>query len=371
MRVAKMLQNKRTLEQVKYAEDPTSVTMMQTVRDSGRETNEENMIGGSMQSTMNENGDDEPTPDLSKNCDDHAEAFVTPVHPSLDKDDIETIITKTKSYEPVKDRPKARGDFYDFAGQLVFHASHPTFLSSRAIYILAFDINKFNEENKMRNVEEIHMNKSSEGNRGTITDTDSISFWINIVHIFAATKRNIYPHVILVGTHADKLPKANRDTIVDKCFRGILCSVADSPQKNILSDKEYVVHNSRKADPCFAQLQTVLFNLARLQPHWGEQTPSKWRPLDREIQSAKDSGLKVLSVGHVRELNSRLEVNISDDTELEVFLQFLHDTGEILYFNEPSLRETVGLDPVWLSDALKAVIIADQFAIRSPKQADK
>ena len=51
-------------------------------------------------------------------------------------------------------------------------------------------------------------------------------------------------------------------------------------------------------------------------------------------------------------------------------LQFIHDTGEILYFNEPTLRDVV-LDPVWLIDALKAVITADQFAIRSPNQADK
>ena len=150
--------------------------MSQTVWEPGRETNEKNMVGSHMQSTMNKIGDNEPATDLIKSCDDHNETFVAPVHPSWDKDDIETIITQTKSYEPVKDRPKARVDFYDFAGQLFFHASHPTFLFSRAIYILAFDINKFNEENKSKNVEEIHMNKSSERNRGTITDTDSIFF---------------------------------------------------------------------------------------------------------------------------------------------------------------------------------------------------
>ena len=368
MRVAKMLKNHRTFEKIKYAQDTVSVKMVQG---SGRETEDENIVRSNMQISLHETGDDVPKTDVSKNCEDHGEAFVTPVHPSIDNDDIEAIITKTKSIEPLEERPKARVDFYDFAGQLVFHASHPTFLSSRAIYIMTFDMNKINEEMKTRNVEEMLTNKYGEGNRGTVSDTDSIFFWLNILYMFTASRRNIHPHVILVGTHADKLPKANRDKIADKCFREIRCSLADSPLKHILSDREYMVDNSKKTDPCFAQLQTEIFNLARQQPHWGEQTPSRWLPLEREIQSAKDSGLKVLSIGHIRELNSGLEVNICEDTELDMFLQFLHDTGELLYFNEPTLRDYVVLDPVWLIGALKAVITADQFAIRSPKQADK
>ena len=369
MRVAKMLKNQRTFEQIKNAPGPVSVKM---VRDTGRETENENIVGSNIQTTANDVGDDVSKTDVSKNCDDFEEALVTPVHRSLDNDDIDAIITKTKSLDPLKERPKARVDFYDFAGQLVFHASHPTFLSPRAIYIMTFDMNNFNNERKTRIIEEKHTSMFiSQGYRGSVTDMDSIFFWLNILYMCAASKGNIYPHVVLVGTHADKLPKANRDDIAAKCFREIRCSVADSPLKHILSDKEYVVDNTKKGDPCFAQLQSEIFKLARLQPHWGEPTPSRWLPLEREIQSAKDSGLKVISIGQVRKLNSGLEVNIPEDTELEMFLQFLHDTGEILYFNEPTLRDYVVLDPVWLIDALKAVITADQFAIRSPKQADK
>ena len=111
--------------------------------------------------------------------------------------------------------------------------------------------------------------------------------------------------------------------------------------------------------------------MAKIQPHWGEETPSKWLPLDREVQCANEPGLKVLSVRQIKELNSGLEVNISDGTELLMFLEFLHDTGEIIFFNEPTLRDFIVLDPVWLIDALKAIITADQFAIRSPVHVDK
>ena len=365
-RVAKMLQNQQTLEQIKYARDPMLVEM--EADDTSEETEEETAIERSIQRATYVTRNDVPKTDVRQSS---CHGPGKPLHP-IDEYDIEVVITKSKALETEKKRPMAKVDFYDFAGQLVFHASHPTFLSSRAIYIMTFDMNSIiNEEHERQNVEEIHVNKYAGGNQGTISDIDSIFFWLNIVYMFAASKQSIYPHVILVGTHADKLPRANQDKIVDKCFREIRCLLADSPLKTVLSDKEFVVDNTKKADPCFAELQTEIVTLARLQPHWGEHTPSKWLPLDREIQSARKSGVKVLSVEQIKELNSGLEVNISEDTELQLFLQFLHDTGEILYFNESTLRDYAVLDPVWLIDALKAIITADQFAIRSPKQADK
>ena len=136
------------------------------------------------------------------------------------------------------------------------------------------------------------------------TYVDSIFFWLNIVYMFAATKRHIHPHVILVGTHADKLPKANRDQVAEMCFREIRSLLADSPLKHILSDKEFVVDNTRKTDPCFSQLQAEIFALAQLQPNWGIQTPSRWLPLEREIQHEMDSGLKVIPIGKIMEINS-------------------------------------------------------------------
>ena len=364
MRVAKMFTNMGTHQKI----DKTSFPLYsQTEHYSKRETESESNV----QTTMKEDCDDVPKTDVSGNCDNNDGSFVTPVHPSIGNDDIGAILTQIKSLEALKAGPKAKVDFYDFAGQLVFHASHPTFLSSRAIYILTFNLNQINSEYKASNGDKAATNKNGKVNQVSECDMDSIFFWLNTVYMFTASDRNIQPHVILVGTHADKIPKANRDQVADMCFREIRSSLADSPLRHILSDKEFAVDNTKKTDPCFAQLQTEILKLARLQPWWGEKTPSRWLPLDREIQLAKNTGLKVLSIGEVRALNIRLEVKIPNEDELEMFLQFLHDMGEILYFNEPTLRDFVVLDPVWLIDALKALITADRFAIRSPQQANK
>ena len=365
MRVAKMLTNTHLLtpETIENEQGSVSVQMEKdSMTDSGDKSNE--------QTTTEEVCD---VCVMSDDHDDNDTAFVAPgpVLPSIDFDDVEPIIAKTKSLVILKENPKTRVDFYDFAGQLVFHASHPTFLSSNAIYILTFDLHKIHSDRRAPKVEKVETNKRGKANQGTVSDVDSIFFWLNIVYMFAATKRLIHPHVILVGTHADKLPKANRDQVAEMCFREIRSLLADSPLKHIMSDKEFVVDNTKKTDPCFSQLQTEIFALAQLQPNWGIQTPSRWLPLEREIQHAKDSGLKVIPIGKIREINSRLEVRIPDDAELQMILQFLHDTGEMIYFNEPTLRDHVVLDPVWLIDALKALITADRFAIRSPNHADK
>ena len=359
VRVAKIFTNMGIDQKIDKAQFPMS---SQTGHYSKRRTDSDSNVQTTMQ--------DVPKTDMSENCNDSHGSFVSPVHTSIDNDDIGAILAKIKSLEDLKETPKAKVDFYDFAGQLIFHASHPTFLSSRAIYIMTFNLNQINLDRIAKKCDKASTNKYGKV-RQFVCDMDSFFFWLNTVYMFTASKPNIQPHVILVGTHADKLPKANRGQVADMCFREIRSSLADSPLRYILSDEEFAVDNTKKTDPCSAQLQTEILKLAQLQPWWGKKTPSRWLPLDREIQLAKNNGLKVLSIGEVRELNIGLEVKIPDEDELEMFLQYLHDMGEILYFNEPTLRDFVVLDPVWLIDALKALITADRFAIRSPQQANK
>ena len=362
MRIAKMLTYTHLLTRDTIENEQGSVSVQmekEAMTDSGDKSNKKSTTGEVCDVCV-----------TSDDHDDNDTAFA-PVLPSIDFDDVEPIIEKTKSLVTLKENPKARVDFFDFAGQLVFHASHPTFLSSKAIYILIFDLHKIHSDRRASKVEKFEMKTKGEVHQGTVSDVDSIFFWLNIVYMFAASKRHIHPHVILVGTHADKLPKANRDQVAEMCFREIRSLLADSPLKHILSDKEFVVDNTKKTVLCFSQLQAEIFALAQLQPNWGIQTPSRWLPLEREVQHAKDSGLKVIPIGKIREINGRLEVRIPDDAELQMFVQFLHDTGEIIYFNESTLRDHVVLDPVWLINALKALIAADRFAIRSPKYAGK
>ena len=111
--------------------------------------------------------------------------------------------------------------------------------------------------------------------------------------MFASLKKDIHPHVILVGTHADKLPKKNQEDIIAECFREFRNSIVDTPFNCILTDREFAVDNTKKNSLVYSELQKTIFDLAKSLPNWGEKTPTKWLQLDREIQCLKESGLKV------------------------------------------------------------------------------
>ena len=99
--------------------------------------------------------------------------------------------------------------------------------------------------------------------------------------------------MILVGTHKDRLPKTNREQIVDECFKDLRREIADTPLMDILSQEEIAVDNTQKTDESFSKLRDEILRLAKVQPEWGQKTPTKWLPLNREVQQLQEDGLKV------------------------------------------------------------------------------
>ena len=111
--------------------------------------------------------------------------------------------------------------------------------------------------------------------------------------MFASINKDVQPHVLLVGTHADKLPRKDRETIIKQIFHEFRDSIVDSPFCSILAQCEYAVDNTIKKNPVYLRLKDKIFEVAKSLPNWGEKTPTKWLPLDREIQYLKESGHKV------------------------------------------------------------------------------
>ena len=68
-----------------------------------------------------------------------------PIHKTVDNSDVEQTLQQARALPKEKASHFAKVSLYDFAGQYIFHASHPTFLSPRAIYILVFDLTKLIE----------------------------------------------------------------------------------------------------------------------------------------------------------------------------------------------------------------------------------
>ena len=91
---------------------------------------------------------------------------------------------------------------WDFAGQAVYRAIHPIFMSSEAIYLLVVDLSK--------NLFATAQCRVKENGREEVTipapdcnDTnfDHIMRWLDLVHSLRRSRQ--MPPVILVGTHVD------------------------------------------------------------------------------------------------------------------------------------------------------------------------
>ena len=120
--------------------------------------------------------------------------------------DIESDLFKEESYLTV--------DIWDFAGQHLYYASHPIFLSQRALYILVHNLSK-----PLDAAAEPCMRQGSNDvkleNPNNETNMENLLSWLATVHSVALATDDpdddaqhklpyLRPPVFIVGTHADK-----------------------------------------------------------------------------------------------------------------------------------------------------------------------
>ena len=102
---------------------------------------------------------------------------------------------------------------WDFAGQHLYYASHPVFLSPRAIYVLVYNMSKALSA-KMEPCVRQGVHDFIPHSSGEETNLDSILSWLVSVHNLSAgvsvkeeergeEQPYLRPPVIIVGTHGD------------------------------------------------------------------------------------------------------------------------------------------------------------------------
>ncbi|KAL3889406.1 hypothetical protein ACJMK2_001750, partial [Sinanodonta woodiana] len=249
---------------------------------------------------------------------------------------------------------------WDFAGQSVFYTTHQTFLTSRAIYLLVIDLSQqitdlIKDDECLLDIEGLKLYKVH----------DCIQIWLNSIHSCEPASQPGTPPVILVGTHVDKIPEKHRQKVILAYFLKIRHMLKDKPIVLHLMDS-IAIDNTQQYDPKLDDLKKRIFELASKQPYWGEEKPARWIPLEQKIMTLKVSGVKVVPLSLIEEINRSASVRIKDREELELFLSFQHEIGTILYFSTKGLREKVILDPQWMIDALSSLITAEMFINQNP-----
>ncbi|XP_053405608.1 uncharacterized protein LOC128558994 [Mercenaria mercenaria] len=243
---------------------------------------------------------------------------------------------------------------WDFAGQNVFYATHQAFFSRRAIYLLVTNISKHIDDT----VDDDPWHTDCRGEKNCKV-SEYIDFWLNSIHEFCSNQGENGPPVVLVGTFADQLKKDISPDDACSSLREFLVEKAASCH---LTTENFLLDNTVE-DENIQSLRKHIFDEASKQSYWGENIPAKWVIMEDVLIGIKEENTKVLRKDRLKELNMTLPVPIKTDEELELFLQFHHEIGNIIYFSKDDVTNYILLDPQWLIDAFKSVITAKSFCI--------
>ena len=176
-------------------------------------------------------------------------------------------------------------DVWDFAGQHLYYVSHPLFLSSRAIYVLVYNLSKPLHAPAKPCVRQGTHDIPLE-NPNNKTNLENLLSWLTTIHSITQVKEEpdigaqsklpyLRPPVLVVGTHADKP------------FEDI--TVMKSQIQNIISGKEYGKH---VVPPLFS-----IDNTSSQTQNWRKRFLRwPWGPKERKYQTGI---LKVLIYGYI------------------------------------------------------------------------
>ncbi|XP_045178486.2 uncharacterized protein LOC123538444 [Mercenaria mercenaria] len=258
----------------------------------------------------------------------------------------------------VSDSEAVHFDLWDFGGQHIFYATHTLFHSSRAVYLLVFNLSL--------PLRECVQDAPEEGCLNTDEHTMEyfLRFWVNSIHSFVGHEDGLKPPIILVGTHKDKLgqdeteiKKKSEKTFdkVRKLFKGKQCLCHIIPE-------EFAVDNTDPKADTFSELLTTILRLGH--ESTSESIPTKWIQLEKALKASQKKG--IVTLREVKKANQGITYPLENLEQIKLFLKYHHDRGTLFYFDETPISEYVVLDPQYLIDAFKCIITAPRLRRNAP-----
>ena len=292
-------------------------------------------------------------------------------------EEIETLIKKLRG--EVDKMGSENDDIYsilwDFAGESVYYETHQLFLTSRAIYLLVYDLSRDPEETAQPVTRQGVFEKIEEKSC-TKTNLDYLDYWMTSVSsqssriedhdLNSASTSTVLPKtlppVFLVCTHSDQ-PFDGKDP------SELALKVYGSLKKK--SYGEHLFHTAFKVDntksgrqkecPEVKPLRESILAVAKELPQLKENIPIKWLKYEKALQVVHDEGRKWITIEHAKRIASEV-CHIHNDQEFVTVLDFLHDQRILIHFDDTvELNKLVVLDPQWLIDVFKKVITVKRY----------
>ena len=166
-------------------------------------------------------------------------------------------------------------DLWDFAGQQLYYASYPVFLSPRAVYMLVYDLSKglkdpaqpyFKQGN--RKIRLTNPNKE--------TNVENLLSWLVSVSSICSSESerevkdqpHCRPPVFIVGTHADNQHQKDINKIKLQIEEEIF-----ETSENVIRPIFSVDNTQGSSDKGVSALQKRMIEVLKQEPYMGEEIP--------------------------------------------------------------------------------------------------
>ncbi len=272
---------------------------------------------------------------------------------------------------------------WDFAGQAVYRAIHPIFMSPETIYLLVIDLTKelSGTAECQYNGQKVPSPESEDSN------LDHILRWLTLVHSLKQSAVNIVSSsetpsaetpkppprsLILVGTKADEVegdPMNRMESLQPDIFR-------NSPKVflNHIAEEQFVVDNTRAGKSSnqesrqISHLRDKIIELANEMPHTKHMIPLQWLSVEHEIVRHNEPYVPKSKFRH--EIADKC-CTLKGEDDFEELLHFLHARGTIIYHDHPENPDgLVVLDPQWLIKTMCEIINAKPTWTYPPELQD-
>ena len=271
-----------------------------------------------------------------------------------------------------REEDKVYSILWDFGGQSVYYATHPLFLTGKAVYLLVHDVSK-NPHDKATPITKQGTYKQKEDHHCRKTNEEYLHFWLSSV--FSLVNEDVthaanfdsgklskrLPPVILVCTHADKCVDARE--LASEIYGSLRCEA--KPYSEHLSRRYFVVDNTKSGSgrecPDIQHLRNEVLEVAKQLPQMKQSIPIKWLHFEEELKHKVENGEPFISLDEARKVASD-ECGIDDDQQFDTLLNFLHDQRILIHFDDtPELNKVVILDLQWLIDLFRKVITVKRY----------
>nr|KAG5714043.1 hypothetical protein BaRGS_020371 [Batillaria attramentaria] len=279
----------------------------------------------------------------------------------------------------VSEKPKtAVLNIWDFAGQAVYYTTHQVFLTSRAVYVIVFNL-----------CDDLTIADSDDANEGKeeLSTLEYMDFWMRSIHAHAAenTCENVdnttlSPPIFVVGTHRNSLhddPDIRAEMVEEK-FSDLRDFLTGRPYTQHLVTPFFAVENSFEGDEQIVRLRAEIERVAGQQPYMGEQMPIRWLRFEQELTQKGDGGTHCAALSQVKEMARNHGVETEE--ELRTMLAFYHDLGLLIHYGvgtdgtaspDTVLANTVVLSPQWLAQTFRQVVTGKRPSDQWKLHADK